>query len=215
MPRRHDDDLDAFEGGQRELSGEPVDGGRAHGGRGGRNDRDGREGRDGRAAEGRRGRERKDTAPAAPVALDKVDRRILELLREDGRLAVAALAERAGVSRANAYTRLERLRNEGVIRGFTAQVDSRRLGLGIAALVLIAGRQPAWRSLREQLERMPEVEFCAFTTGEYDALILVRVPDVETLRDVILERLQSMPLVRATQTIFVLDEVVRQPFILP
>jgi DNA-binding Lrp family transcriptional regulator len=156
-------------------------------------------------------------APASlhPVGLDAVDRRILELLRDDGRLPVAGLAERAGISRANAYTRLERLRSEGVIRGFTASVDSQRLGLGIAALVLIAGRQPAWRSLREQLLRMPEIEFCAFTTGEYDALILVRVPDVETLRDVILERLQSMPAVRATQTIFVLDEVVRRPYILP
>jgi Lrp/AsnC family transcriptional regulator, leucine-responsive regulatory protein len=151
----------------------------------------------------------------AAIALDRVDRRILELLRDDGRLAVAALAERAGISRANAYTRLERLRGEGVVRGFAASVDAARLGLGISALVLISGRQPAWRSLREQLLRMPEIEYCAFTTGEYDALILVRVPDVETLRDVILERLQSMPAVRATQTIFVLDEVVRRPYVLP
>lgn len=154
--------------------------------------------------------------PPRPAAvLDAVDRRFLELLRDDGRLSVAGLAERAGVSRANAYTRLERLRSEGVIQGFAARVDSRRLGLPISALVLISGRQPAWRSLRDQLRAMPEVEFCAFTTGEYDALIHVRVPDVETLRDVILERLQSMPAVRATQTIFVLDEVVRRPFVLP
>jgi Lrp/AsnC family transcriptional regulator, leucine-responsive regulatory protein len=62
---------------------------------------------------------------------------------------------------------------------------------------------------------MPEIEYCAFTTGEYDALALVRVPDVETLRDVILERLQSSEAVRATQTIFVLDEVVRRPYVLP
>jgi Lrp/AsnC family leucine-responsive transcriptional regulator len=154
--------------------------------------------------------------PNRPAAqLDPVERRLLELLRDDGRLAVAALAERAGISRANAYTRLERLRTDGVIDGFAARVDARRLGLGISALVLISGRQPAWRSLRDQLRAMPEVEYCAFTTGEYDALILVRVPDVETLRDVILERLQSMPAVRATQTIFVLDEVVRRPFVLP
>jgi DNA-binding Lrp family transcriptional regulator len=150
-----------------------------------------------------------------PVAVDRIDRRILELLRDDGRLPVAALAERVGISRANAYTRLERLRSEGVIRGFAASVDSERLGLGISALVLISGRQPAWRALRDQLLHMPEIEYCAFTTGEYDALVLVRVPDVETLRDVILERLQSSPAVRATQTIFVLDEVVRRPFVLP
>jgi DNA-binding Lrp family transcriptional regulator len=156
-----------------------------------------------------------DEAARTAVPVDRIDRRILELLRDDGRLPVAALAERAGISRANAYTRLERLRGDGVIRGFAAQVDSGRLGLGIAALVLISGRQPAWRALREQLLHMPEIEYCAFTTGEYDALALVRVPDVETLRDVILERLQSSPAVRATQTIFVLDEVVRRPFVLP
>jgi DNA-binding Lrp family transcriptional regulator len=150
-----------------------------------------------------------------PVPVDRIDHRILELLRDDGRMPVAALAERAGISRANAYTRLERLRGEGVIRGFSASVDSGRLGLGIAALVLISGRQPAWRALRDQLLHMPEIEYCAFTTGEYDALVLVRVPDVETLRDVILERLQSSEAVRATQTIFVLDEVVRRPYVLP
>jgi DNA-binding Lrp family transcriptional regulator len=175
---------------------------------------------DGEGAAGRRGRGGRDArdgdeAARPVVSLDRVDRRILELLRDDGRLPVAALAERAGISRANAYTRLERLRTEGVILGFAAQVDSGRLGLGIAALILIAGRQPAWRSLREQLLHMSEVEFCAFTTGEYDALILVRVPDVETLRDVILERLQSSPAVRATQTVFVLDEVLRRPYVLP
>lgn len=161
------------------------------------------------------GRGEAEVEPRPVVALDKTDRRILELLRDDGRLPVAALAEKAGISRANAYTRLERLRGEGVIRGFSASVDSRRLGLGIAALILIAGRQPSWRTLREDLLHMPEIEFCAFTTGEYDALVLVRVPDVETLRDVILERLQSMPTVRSTQTVFVLDEVVRRPYILP
>src|SRR5258708_3536475 len=123
--------------------------------------------------------------------------------------------EAAGTLATAARRRARRLRTEGVILGFAAQVDSGRLGLGIAALILIAGRQPAWRSLREQLLHMSEVEFCAFTTGEYDALILVRVPDVETLRDVILERLQSSPAVRATQTVFVLDEVLRRPYVLP
>ena len=130
-------------------------------------------------------------------------------------MSIAALAERAGISRASAYARLERLRADGVLEGFSARVRPGGLGLGITALVLISGRQPAWRTLREELAAMPEVEYCAFTTGEYDALILVRVPSVETLRDVILERLQASEIVRATQTIFVLDEVVRRPYVLP
>ncbi|HEX6538271.1 MAG TPA: Lrp/AsnC family transcriptional regulator [Candidatus Dormibacteraeota bacterium] len=149
------------------------------------------------------------------VGFDRVDRRILELLADEGRMPIATLAEKAGVSRAGAYARLERLRADGVLEGFSARVRTDRLGLGITALVLISGRQPAWRTLRDELASMPEVEYCVFTTGEYDALILVRVPSVETLRDVILERLQASENVRATQTIFVLDEVVRRPYVLP
>src|SRR5438132_12012238 len=111
----------------------------------------------------------------APDTIDHVDRQILEVLAADGRTSVATLAERAGISRAGAYSRLERLRADGVISGFSARVDSARIGLSIVAVILISGRQPAWRSLRAQLAAMPEVEYCAFTSGEYDALIVVRV----------------------------------------
>jgi Lrp/AsnC family transcriptional regulator, leucine-responsive regulatory protein len=149
------------------------------------------------------------------AGLDRVDRRILEVLREDARVSVAALAERVGVSRANAYTRFLRLRDDGIVEGFSARVNSRRLGLGIAALILVSVRQPDWRAFRSELVQMPEVEYCALTTGTHDALILVRAVDVDTLRDVVLERLQSLPMVQATQTIFVLDEVVRRPFVVP
>lgn len=152
---------------------------------------------------------------SAPAVLDDVDRRLLSILADDGRLPIATLAERAGISRAGAYSRMERLRSEGVITGFTVQLDPRRLGLGITALILVSGQQTHWRQLRERLAAMPEVEYCAFVTGEYDALLLVRVADVETLRDVILERLQTMADVRATETIFVLDEVLRRRVLIP
>jgi Lrp/AsnC family leucine-responsive transcriptional regulator len=151
---------------------------------------------------------------AAPP-LDAIDRRLLEVLAVDGRLSVATLAERTGISRAATYTRLDNLRDNGVIEGYSVRVNPARVGLGITALVLISGQQPAWRSLRRRLVSMPEVEYCAFTTGEYDALLVVRVPDVETLRDVVLERLQASEEIRATQTIFVLEELVKRPLVLP
>jgi DNA-binding Lrp family transcriptional regulator len=152
---------------------------------------------------------------SAPAALDQVDRRLLAVLADDGRISVAALAERVGISRAAAYTRLDTLRVSGVIEGYSVRVNPARLGLGVTALILISGRQPAWRTLRNRLVSIPEVEYCAFTTGEYDALLLVRVRDVETLRDVVLERLQASEEVRATQTIFVLEELVKRPLVLP
>jgi DNA-binding Lrp family transcriptional regulator len=139
-------------------------------------------------------------------AVDAADRRIVDLLRADGRLSVNELAQRANVSRANAYQRLDRLRRTGVIRGFSARTDPRLLGLAITAVILVNVEQHAWRRLRAELLALPGAEYLALTTGGFDFLLLVRVPDVTTLRDVVLEGLQTMPGVTSTQTVFVLDE---------
>jgi DNA-binding Lrp family transcriptional regulator len=66
--------------------------------------------------------------------------------------------------------------------------------------------QHAWRSVENEVMNLPGVEFVALTTGTFDVVVLVRAADMETLRDVVLERLQSMPAVRSTQTSFVLEE---------
>jgi DNA-binding Lrp family transcriptional regulator len=94
-------------------------------------------------------------------------------------------------------------------------VDSARLGLDVTAVVLISVRQTDWRALKEELLAFEEVEYFAFITGSFDALLIVRVPDMRHLRDVVLERLQALPEVRSTQTSFVLEEVIRRPFVLP
>lgn len=141
----------------------------------------------------------------APL-LSEVDRRLVELLSEDGRRSVNELADRVGVSRANAYQRLARLRQQGVITGFTVRTDPRKLGLEVSALIIVNADQGSWRELRSQLEQLPGTEYVALTAGGFDFVLRVRVPDVETLRDVVLERLQSMPQVRSTQTMFILDE---------
>jgi DNA-binding Lrp family transcriptional regulator len=140
--------------------------------------------------------------------LDETDLRIVDVLRSDGRVSVSELAERVGISRANAYSRFERLQRETVIEGFGARVAPRRLGLEIAAVITITAEQRAWRTLRDELLAMPEVDYVALTTGEFDLVVIVRAPDVETLRDVILVRLQNMDDIRATRTILVLDEVI-------
>jgi DNA-binding Lrp family transcriptional regulator len=138
--------------------------------------------------------------------LDATDRQLVAALQRDGRMSVNELAAEVSVSRATAYQRLERLRAAGVIRGFTAVVDPAALGLTIAALILANVEQHAWRAARDKLRHLPGLQYLAMTTGGFDFALLVRVADVETLRDVVLDRLQGMPEVRSTQTVFVLDE---------
>jgi DNA-binding Lrp family transcriptional regulator len=142
--------------------------------------------------------------------LDDIDRLMVRELQVDGRLSVNALAERANVSRATAYGRFNRLCESGVIRGFSAVIDPARVGLPIAALILVNIEQNSWQSIREELAELPGLEYLAFTSGGFDMVLLVRVPDVVALRDVVLVRLHGSQHVRSTQTIFVLDEAERR-----
>lgn len=138
--------------------------------------------------------------------LDDIDRALVRELVGDGRLSVNALAERANISRATAYGRFKRLCDSGVIRGFSAVVDPARVGLPITALILVNVEQSNWQAVRDELMALPGLEYLAFTSGGFDMVLLVRVPDVVALRDVVLVRLHGSRHVRSTQTIFVLDE---------
>lgn len=143
---------------------------------------------------------------SARNALDDVDRRLLRLLADDGRISVNELATRAHISRAAAYARFDRLRENGVITGFRAAVDPAQVGLPVAALVLVNVEQAHWAQVREEIQALPGLEYLAFTSGSFDMVLLVRVPDIHALRDVVLVRLHGIPHVRTTHTIFVLDE---------
>jgi Lrp/AsnC family transcriptional regulator, leucine-responsive regulatory protein len=149
------------------------------------------------------------------LTLDAVHFKILDVLRTHGRISIAALAERVGVSRASAYTRFEALRADGVIGGFAARVEPSRVGLDICALVFVTVRQEMWKQFRATLAQMPEVEYCAITTGQHDAMIQIRVPDVAAVHRLVTEQLANVPAVRATETVFILDEVLRRPYVLP
>jgi DNA-binding Lrp family transcriptional regulator len=140
------------------------------------------------------------------VELDDVDRRLIGLLLEDGRLPVNELAQRANVSRATAYNRFDRLRANGVLAGFTAVVPPEKVGLGLTALVLVDVDQQYWGRTRDELVDLPGLEYLALTSGQFDMVLLVRVPDIEALRDIVLVRLHAVKGVRSTQTVFVLEE---------
>jgi DNA-binding Lrp family transcriptional regulator len=140
------------------------------------------------------------------VQLDAVDHALLQHLVADGRISMNELAARTGVSRATAYSRVERLRRDGVITGFTATVDPSRAGLGVTALILLNVRQADWRAARDHLLAIPGVVYLAMTSGAFDMVMLVRAADVHHLRDVVLGELHDVPQVRSTQTIFVLEE---------
>jgi DNA-binding Lrp family transcriptional regulator len=142
-----------------------------------------------------------------PSTLDDVDRRIVDALRGDGRLSVRALAEHVHASRAAVHARVQRLEREGVILGYQARIDPDRLGLSISALVHLRIAQQTWKDVRERIGAIPEVWHATLVSGDYDLVLLVRTTDASALRDLVLNRLQAIPGVRATHTLLVLDEM--------
>jgi DNA-binding Lrp family transcriptional regulator len=154
-----------------------------------------------------------DLAPPArtddsghPASLDETDWRIVRALRADGRLSMRTLAARLHISRAGVYARVERLQRAGVIVGYSAVVDPERCGYGISAYVHIKISQHSWKSVRQRVTNIPEVWHAALVSGENDLVLLVRTRDAATMRDLVLNRLQTMPDVLSTQTILILDE---------
>lgn len=138
--------------------------------------------------------------------LDDADRGIVAALVADGRLSMRALAERLHISRATAYARVERLLSAGVLRGFTARVDPAKAGLRTSAYVTMTIEQDTWRDLADRLARVRYVEHVALVGAEIDVVALVRTPDNETLRRVVLEEIQAIPGVRGTRTWLVFAE---------
>ena len=110
----------------------------------------------------------------------------MELLLADGRRSINELAAAVNVSRASAYQRLDRLKVEGVLKGFTAVVDEAKVGLPIIVLVLINADQRRWREVRDELLLMPGLEQLGLNPEAFD-FGQVRLAAVEERRDVVLD----------------------------
>jgi len=146
--------------------------------------------------------------PGGHIALlDDVDRRLVALLRADGRLSMRALAERLHISRASAYARVDRLEQSGVITGYTATIDPQRYGYGVSAYVFLKISQQSWKSVRQRVLAIPEVEQGALVAGEHDIVLLVRTRDAASLRDLVLTRFHEAGDVLSTQTELIFDEL--------
>jgi Lrp/AsnC family leucine-responsive transcriptional regulator len=143
--------------------------------------------------------------------IDPFDQKIIAALRDDGRIAIAELARRVGLSKTPCQIRLKRLIDSGVIRGFRAVIDPARLGLDHVAFTevkLSDTREAALGAFRDAVLRIPEVEECHMIASHFDYLLKVRTADIRRYREVLGERISSLPHVASTST-FVAMETVR------
>ncbi len=144
---------------------------------------------------------------AGHSAVDETDLRIVDELVADGRLSVRALAERVHISRANAYARLERLQEEGVITGFAAQVAPEKIGFGTSAYISISIEQNTFRTVAPALAALPAIQRVSLVMADFDVIVQVRARDNHELRDLVLESIHAIPGVKSTRTWLIFDEM--------
>lgn len=144
--------------------------------------------------------------------LDIFDRKIIAALSADGRMTVTDLAKAVGLSKTPCQVRLRKLIDMGVIRGFRAIIDAAKMGLdhvAFAEVKLSDTREQALREFNAAVQRIAEVEECHMIASSFDYLLKVRTTDIRRYREVLGEKISSLPHVASTST-FVAMETVKE-----
>jgi len=145
-----------------------------------------------------------------PAELDKIDRRILRLLQDDGRITNLKLAETVGLSPTAALARMQRLTREGYILGYAAQLNPQKLGAGMLVFVEVLLDRTTlnvFDTFRAAIQAHPQVLECHMVSGGFDYLLKTRVDSMDAYRGFASQVLWQLPGVRETRTYVVMDEV--------
>lgn len=143
--------------------------------------------------------------------LDNLDRKILTILQDDGRIAVTALADQVGLSPNATAERMRRMQREGIIVGYRALLNPKALGRGLTAFIevrLDRTSSEVFDNFARVIRRLDGVEECHMVAGGFDYLLKTRHRDMEDYRAFLSDTLVDLPGVRETRTYAVMEAVV-------
>jgi Lrp/AsnC family leucine-responsive transcriptional regulator len=150
--------------------------------------------------------------PAAPreLRLDRIDRKLLARLQQDGRTTVSQLAREVNLTVTPTLERVRRLEAAGFIEGYFARLNAGKLGLGLLAYIEVSldrTTPDSFERFKQVVLAHDEVMECQMVAGGFDYLLKVRVPDMESYRRFLGDRIASVRGVQQTHTYFVMEEV--------
>jgi Lrp/AsnC family leucine-responsive transcriptional regulator len=142
--------------------------------------------------------------------IDRIDRRILDVLQRDGRTSNLKLAEQVALSPTAVLARVQRLTREGYILGYEARLNPLKLGAGMLVFVeILLDRTNAnvFEQFRAAVQVRPEIMECHLVAGGFDYLLKIRTADMNSYRVFSGDVLWQLPGVRETRTYAVMEEV--------
>ncbi|MAQ51087.1 MAG: AsnC family transcriptional regulator [Pseudomonas sp.] len=148
-----------------------------------------------------------------PMQLDNLDRRILVALQRNAKLSNVQLAEEVGLSPSPCLRRVRLLEEAGVIRGYHAQLDRSKAGLGLTVFVGVKVERhhdESANAFRAAVIDLPEVISCHVVSGESDFLLQVVLPDLASYEDFLFSTLLKLPAVSDIRSNFAISTVKSQ-----
>ena len=139
------------------------------------------------------------------MKIDNTDRKILNLLQEDGRIAASHIADKLDISIPTVTERIKKLQESGIIQGFHAVLDPKKLDLDVSALITVISESSShYKKFIKTAKKTPEVMQCFSTTGNGSHSLLVVTRNSQTLEE-LLRSIQSWPGVTRTETQIILS----------
>ncbi len=146
------------------------------------------------------------------MKLDRYDYRILNILQQEGRISNQELADRIGLSPSPCLRRVKALEEAGIIIGYHAELDARKLGYSLMALIHISMERHTadqFDRFESAIRELPEVQECLLITGQdADYQLKVVVADMDAYQELLLNRITRIPGVSGVHSSFVLRRVV-------
>jgi Lrp/AsnC family leucine-responsive transcriptional regulator len=138
------------------------------------------------------------------IEIDTIDRHILAVLQENCKLPLAKIGERVGLSAPSVNERIRKLEESGIIRGYTAVLDARKLGKDITAFIGVFIDHPKLiGKFEKDVAYIEDVQECHHVTGEYTLLLKIKTENTSTL-EALLRKIRSIEGVARTETSVVL-----------
>ena len=141
---------------------------------------------------------------------DRIDRKILDILQRDGRIAMTELASQVGLSASPCTERVRRMERGGVITGYHARVAPETLGKTLLVFVeikLASKSADVFERVRNELLHMPEVMECHLVSGDFDYLVKFRLRGMKEYRHLLGEILKRLPVSAESRSYVVMEEI--------
>lgn len=142
--------------------------------------------------------------------LDKIDRKILSVLQQDGRISITDLAEQVGLSVTPCGERVKRMEKERVILGYHARLDPHALELSLLVFVeikLSAKSGVIFEKFKREIIKLPSVLECHLVSGDFDYLVKARIPRMADYRKLLGDILLTLPGAQESRSYIVMEEV--------